>query len=183
MFHVYRFTSKLQLHSGQDWGFGHNLYFYFIPPTLFPQNIHNILSPNFHRDDRNHNCNGIFHLAGWWTHTSELNCTTDTVERLRVTSIQAKWTVNTITVELSTSKLSMGFKQWQSNSLLKRRIKSCWLQESLNSDKNLQFWIAGIIVWITDFYSQYQVSCPQERWPWHMAKASRHLKEKVHQAP
>lgn len=65
--------------------------------------------------------------------------------KIRVTSIQAKWTVNTITVELSMSKLSMDFKQWQSNSLLKRRIKSCWLQESLNSNKNLQFWIAGII--------------------------------------
>lgn len=90
--------------------------------------------------------------------------------KIRVTSIQAKWTVNTITVELSTSKLSMGFKQWQSNSLLKRRIKSCWFQKSLNSAKILQFWVVGIIVWITDFYSQYQVSCPQERWPWHMAE-------------
>lgn len=68
--------------------------------------------------------------------------------KIRVTSIQAKWTVNTITVELSTSKLSMGFKQWQSNSLLKRRIKSCWFQKSLNSAKILQFWVVGIIVWI-----------------------------------
>lgn len=74
------------------------------------------------------------------------------------------------------SKLSMGFKQWQSNSLLKRRKKSCWLQESLNSDKNLQFWIAGIIVWITDFYSQYQVNCPQERRPFPNRKSIKLLR-------